>query len=124
MPDHIHLLLSIPPKYSVSNTIGCIKGKNEIRIHRDLLKTKKLARVAFLGTRFLCEHSWHRRLSENGYFPQSWRQAQILILEILQCITAVKIFAFLELAKNLSFPDSLLYEDMIRQDIEKGITWD
>ena len=32
MPDHIHLLLSIPPKFSVSNTFGFIKGKSAIRI--------------------------------------------------------------------------------------------
>jgi putative transposase len=38
MPEHIHLILSIPPKFSVSNTIGYIKGKSAIRIHRDLLK--------------------------------------------------------------------------------------
>ena len=47
MPDHIHLLLSIPPKYSVSNTIGFIKGKSAIRIHRDLLKTKKMTGLSF-----------------------------------------------------------------------------
>ncbi len=33
MPGHIHLLLSIPPKFSVSNTVGFIKGKSAIRIH-------------------------------------------------------------------------------------------
>ena len=27
MHDHIHLLLSIPPKFSISNTVGFIKGK-------------------------------------------------------------------------------------------------
>ena len=47
MPDHIHLLLSIPPKYSVANTIGFIKGKSAIRIHRDLLKTKKMTGLNF-----------------------------------------------------------------------------
>ncbi len=47
MPDHIHFLLSIPPKYSVSNTIGFIKGKSAIRIHRDLLKTKKMTGLSF-----------------------------------------------------------------------------
>jgi hypothetical protein len=49
-----------------------------------------------------------RRLSENGYFPQSLRQAQIIILEILKCIPVVMIFAFLDLGKNISFSDSLL----------------
>jgi len=48
------------------------------------------------------------RLSENGYFPQSLRQAQIIILEILQCIPVVIIFAFLDLGKNISFSDSLI----------------
>ncbi|MDE7034476.1 MAG: IS200/IS605 family transposase [Mucispirillum sp.] len=28
MPDHIHLLLSIPPKYSVSNIMRYLKGKS------------------------------------------------------------------------------------------------
>lgn len=37
MSDHVHLLLSIPPKYSVSNTVGFIKGKSAIRIHREHL---------------------------------------------------------------------------------------
>jgi len=48
------------------------------------------------------------RLSENGYFPQSLRQAQIIILEILQCIPVVIIFTFLDLGKNISSSDSLL----------------
>lgn len=37
MPDHIHLLLSIPPKYSVAHTVGFLKGKSAIRIHREYL---------------------------------------------------------------------------------------
>lgn len=32
MPDHIHLLLSIPPKYSVSSFMGYLKGKSAMRI--------------------------------------------------------------------------------------------
>ncbi len=40
MPDHIHLLLSVPPKYSIAMTIGYLKGKSAIRIHRELLRTK------------------------------------------------------------------------------------
>ncbi|HBN77160.1 MAG TPA: IS200/IS605 family transposase, partial [Planctomycetaceae bacterium] len=38
-PDHVHLLLSIPPKYSVAMTIGYLKGKSAVRIHRELMKT-------------------------------------------------------------------------------------
>jgi len=35
MPDHVHLCLSIPPKYSVANAVGRLKGKSAIRIHRE-----------------------------------------------------------------------------------------
>ena len=38
--DHIHLLLSVPPKYSIANTVGFLKGKSAIRINRDLGKVK------------------------------------------------------------------------------------
>src|SRR5438128_110740 len=37
MPDHVHLCLSIPPKYSVANAVGRLKGKAAIRIHRAYL---------------------------------------------------------------------------------------
>ena len=37
MADHIHLCLSIPPKYSIANTVGFLKGKSAIRIHREYL---------------------------------------------------------------------------------------
>ncbi len=40
MPDHIHMLLSVPPKYSIAMTIGYLKGKSAIRINRELQKTK------------------------------------------------------------------------------------
>ncbi|MCF6210365.1 MAG: IS200/IS605 family transposase [Gammaproteobacteria bacterium] len=34
MPDHVHLCISIPPKYAVSNVVGYIKGKSAIQIAR------------------------------------------------------------------------------------------
>jgi len=37
LADHVHLCLSIPPKYSVANTVGFLKGKSAIRIHREFL---------------------------------------------------------------------------------------
>ena len=40
MPDHIHLLLSVPPKYAIAFTVGYLKGKSAVRIHRELLQTK------------------------------------------------------------------------------------
>jgi len=50
MPDHIHLLLSIPPKFSVANTVGFIKGKSAIRIHREILGTKRMTGLSFWAT--------------------------------------------------------------------------
>jgi putative transposase len=35
MPDHVHALISIPPKYSVSQVVGYIKGKSAIHIARN-----------------------------------------------------------------------------------------
>jgi putative transposase len=40
-PDHIHILISIPPKYSVAQVIGFIKGKSAIHIARMYLGQKK-----------------------------------------------------------------------------------
>jgi len=34
MGDHVHLLISIPPKYAVSQVVGYIKGKSAIHIAR------------------------------------------------------------------------------------------
>jgi putative transposase len=50
MPDHIHLCLSIPPKYSVSQTIGFLKGKSTVRIHRDLLHERRMTGLQFWAT--------------------------------------------------------------------------
>ena len=41
MPDHVHMCLSFPPKYSISVVVGYIKGKSAIRIHRDILSHKR-----------------------------------------------------------------------------------
>jgi putative transposase len=51
MPDHVHMLLSIPPKYSVAQVLGFIKGKSAIHIAR-----------TFSGKRrnFVGQHFWAR----------------------------------------------------------------
>jgi putative transposase len=54
MGDHVHLLISIPPKYSVSQVVGYIKGKSAIHIAR----TYEGRRQNFTGQSF-----WAR-----GYF--------------------------------------------------------
>jgi len=54
LPDHVHMLVLIPPKYAVSQVVGFIKGKSAIQIAR-----------VFLGRRknFVGQHFWAR-----GYF--------------------------------------------------------
>ena len=51
MADHIHLVLSIPPKYSIAMVIGYLKGKSAIHIHRKAQGIKK----SFTG-----RHFWSR----------------------------------------------------------------
>jgi putative transposase len=38
MPDHVHMLISIPPKHSVASVVGFIKGKSAIHIARHFQK--------------------------------------------------------------------------------------
>jgi putative transposase len=47
MPDHVHLCSSIPPKYSVAYTIGFLKGKSAVRIHRELLRERRMTGLHF-----------------------------------------------------------------------------
>lgn len=39
--DHVHLLISIPPKYSVSSVVGYIKGKSAIYIARNFRNRRR-----------------------------------------------------------------------------------
>jgi putative transposase len=54
MPDHVHMMISIPPKYAVSQVIGFIKGKSAIHLARVYGETRR----NFVGQSF-----WAR-----GYF--------------------------------------------------------
>ena len=49
MPDHIHMVLSIPPKYSVANTVGFLKCKSAVRVHRELLQYRRMTALHFWG---------------------------------------------------------------------------
>lgn len=53
-PDHVHMLISIPPKYSVAQVVGFLKGKSAIQIARVYLGKRK---------NFTGQHFWAR-----GYF--------------------------------------------------------
>ena len=50
LSDHVHVLLGIPPKLSVANTVGFLKGKSAIRIHREYLGRQR----NFTGARGYC----------------------------------------------------------------------
>jgi putative transposase len=49
LPDHVHMLLSIPPKFAVSQVVGFIKGKSAIHLARVYGETKR----NFTGQHFL-----------------------------------------------------------------------
>jgi len=51
MPDHVHMLISIPPKYAVSQIVGYIKGKSAIAIARNYVGRKR---------NFVGQHFWAR----------------------------------------------------------------
>ena len=50
MPDHVHMCLSIPPKYSVAHAIGFLKGKSAVRVHRELLHERRMTGLHFWAT--------------------------------------------------------------------------
>jgi putative transposase len=50
MADHVHMCLSVPPKYSIAHTIGFLKGKSAVRIHRELLREKRMSGLHFWAT--------------------------------------------------------------------------
>jgi len=54
MPDHVHMMLSIPPKYSVAQVVGYVKGKSAIHIARTYMERKR---------NYVGQHFWAR-----GYF--------------------------------------------------------
>ena len=50
MSDHVHMCLSVPPKYSIAHTIGFLKGKSAVRIHRELLEERRMTGLSFWAT--------------------------------------------------------------------------
>jgi len=50
MLDHIHMCLSIPPKYSVAHTMGFLKGKSAVRVHRELMHERRMTGLHFWAT--------------------------------------------------------------------------
>ena len=48
LPDHVHILISIPPKYSVAQVVGYMKGKSAIHIARNYMGRRR----NFTGQKF------------------------------------------------------------------------
>lgn len=65
MSDHIHMCISIPPKYSVSNVVGYIKGKSAIGIARKIMGKSR---------NFSGENFWAR-----GYFVSTIGLDEVMV---------------------------------------------
>jgi len=70
MPDHVHMLISIPPKYAVSHVVGYIKGKSAIHIARTFGGTRR----NFTGVNF-----WAR-----GYYVSTVGRDEATIRKYIQ----------------------------------------
>jgi putative transposase len=70
MPDHVHMLISIPPKYSVSQVMGFIKGKSAIAIARTYLGRRQ----NFTGQNF-----WAR-----GYFVSTVGRDEAVVRQYIR----------------------------------------
>jgi putative transposase len=68
--DHVHMLISIPPKYAVAQVIGFIKGKSAIHVART---------VGGRQRNFTGEHFWAR-----GYFVSTVGRDEKAIREYIQ----------------------------------------
>ena len=70
LPDHVHMLVSIPPKYSVAQVIGYLKGKSAIHIAREF---------AGRSRNFVGQHFWAR-----GYFVSTVGRDERIIRDYIQ----------------------------------------
>ncbi len=70
MPDHVHMMISIPPKYAVSQVVGFIKGKSAIHIARTYAGRKR---------NYVGQHFWAR-----GYFASTVGRDEKVIREYIR----------------------------------------
>ncbi len=70
MPEHVHMLISIPPKYAVSQVVGFIKGKSAIHLARVYGERKR---------NFEGQHFWAR-----GYFVSTVGRDEETIREYIR----------------------------------------
>jgi len=72
MPDHVHMLMSVPPKYSVSNVMGFIKGKSAIHIARVYAGRRR----NFVGQHFWARGYWVSTVGKNEAAVRQYIQRQ------------------------------------------------
>ena len=72
MPDHVHMLLSVPPKYSVSNVMGFIKGKSAIHIARVYAGRRR----NYVGQHFWARGYWVSTVGKNEAAVRQYIQDQ------------------------------------------------
>ena len=70
MIDHVHMMISIPPKYAVSQVVGFIKGKSAIHLARVYGERKR---------NFVGQHFWAR-----GYFVSTVGRDEAVIREYIR----------------------------------------
>ena len=70
MPDHVHMLIWIPPKYAVSQVVGYMKGKSAIHLARVYGEKKR---------NFVGQHFWAR-----GYFVSTVGRDEGVIREYIR----------------------------------------
>ena len=70
MDDHVHMLISIPPKYAVSHVIGYMKGKSAIHVARTFMERKR---------NFVGQHLWAR-----GYFVSTVGRDEAMVREYIR----------------------------------------
>ena len=72
MPDHVPMLLSVPPKYSVANVMGFIKGKSAIHIARVYAELRR----NFVGQHFWARGYWVSTVGKNEADVRQYIQNQ------------------------------------------------
>jgi len=72
MPDHVHMLLSVPPKYSVAQVMGFVKGKSAIHIARVYAGRRR----NFVGQHFWARGYWVSTVGKNEAAVRRYIQEQ------------------------------------------------
>jgi len=71
LPDHVHMMIAIPPKYAVSQVIGFIQGKSAIHRAREYGEKKR---------NFVGQHCWAAR----GYYVSTLGRDETMIREYIR----------------------------------------